>query len=132
MASRYSVSKLLNLFFVRELASRLPRDSPLVIIAADPGFCVSSLRRNPRDAPWYTHIFFWFMDALVAWPTERGSRQLVFAALGDQDKLDEMRGAYTAYSKVAEPSDYVISDEGAKVQNKLWVRPLRFECNPST
>ena len=129
MKSRYPLTKLLNLFFVRELASRLPRDSPLVINAANPGFCISGLRRN---VPWPRIMYYWFWEKLCAWPTERGSRQLVFAALGDQDKLDEMRGAYISSSKVVEPSDYVLSDEGAKAQKQLWVRPSRFEHNHST
>jgi len=119
MRSRYSVSKLLNLFFARELASRLPDNSPLIINAVNPGLCVSGLRRN---VPLSGQIFFWFLDLFFSWSTERGSRQLIFAALGDQDKQDEMKGAYISSSKVVEPSDYVISEEGAKVQKQLWVR----------
>jgi retinol dehydrogenase-12 len=119
MRSRYPVSKLLILFFARELASRLPRDSPLVINAVNPGFCISGLHRN---VPSYLVAYIWFMEKLFSWPTERGSRQLVFAAVGNQDKLDEMRGAYISSSRIVEPSDYVISDEGARIQKQLWVR----------
>jgi len=121
MMSRYPVSKLLNLFFARELASRLPQDSPLVINAVNPGFCISGLRRS---VPWSRVIFYWFLETLASWSTERGSRQLIFAALGNQDKLDEMKGAYISSSKIEEPSDYVISDEGAKVQKQLWHETL--------
>lgn len=125
MESRYPVSKLLNLFFARELASRLPEDSPLVINAVNPGFCISTLRRN---APLSIAIVYWLWDVFIAWSTERGSRQLIFAALGNQDKLDELKGAYITSSKIVEPSDYVISDEGAKVQKQLWVRSLYRVC----
>jgi retinol dehydrogenase-12 len=127
MMSRYPVSKLLNLFFARELASRLPQDSPLVINAVNPGFCISGLRRS---VPWSRVIFYWFLETLASWSTERGSRQLIFAALGNQDKLDETKGAYISSSKIEEPSDYVISDEGAKVQKQLWVRPFE-QVHPS-
>ena len=119
MQSGYPVSKLLNLFFARELASRLPEDSPLIVNAVNPGLCFSALRRN---SPLYLQIGFWFSDIFISWSTERGSRQLIFAALGNQDRPDEMKGAYISSSKVVESSDYVISDEGAKVQKQLWVR----------
>ena len=119
MESRYAISKLLNLFFARELASRLPKDSPLVVNAVNPGFCISGLRRN---VPMSHAIIFWFWDIFISWSAERGSRQLVFAALGNQENPTELQGSYITSSKVTEPSDYVISDEGATVQKQLWVR----------
>ena len=118
MKSCYPASKLLNLFFARELASRLPKDSPLIINAVSPGLCVSALRRNAALFSWMILRCF---DFFISWSAERGSRQLIFAALGNQDRPDEMKGAYISSSKVVEPSDYVISDEGAKVQKELWV-----------
>ena len=120
MESRYAVSKLLNLFFARELASRLPEDCPLVVNAVNPCFCISGVRRH---VPLFHAVIFWFWDKLLAWSTERGSRQLVFAALGNQENSAELKGSYITSSEVAEPSDYVISDEGDKVQKQLWVSP---------
>ncbi|KAF9651640.1 hypothetical protein BDM02DRAFT_3267016 [Thelephora ganbajun] len=73
------------------------------------------------DLPRYSLLVF---DMFISRSTERGSRQLIFAALGNQDKPDEMKGAYITSSKVVEPSDYVISDEGAKVQKHLWHETL--------
>jgi hypothetical protein len=122
MVSRYAVSKLLNLFFAREFVSRLPEDSPLVISAVNPGLCISALRRN---TPLSRYIVLWLMETLIGWSTERGSRQLIFAALGNSDKPWEMKGAYISSSEIVEPSDYVISEEGAKVQKQLWVSSLR-------
>ena len=122
METRYTVSNLLNLFFAREFASSLSKDSPLIIDSVNPGLSISALRRN---VPLSSAIVFWFWDIFISWPTERGSRQLIFAALGNQDKPGEMKGAYITSSKLAEPSDNVISDEGAKVQKQLWVRLLR-------
>lgn len=122
MQSRYPTSKLLNLFFARELASRLPKDSPLIINAVNPNLCVSGLRRN---LPLSSIIIFWFWDLFVSWPTERGSRQLIFAALGNKENPAELNGSYISSSKLTEPSDYVISDEGIRVQKQLWVRSSR-------
>lgn len=121
MRARYSVSKLLNLFFARELASRFPKDSPLVINAVNPGFCFSAIR---RDASLPRSIVFRAMETFLAWSTERGSRQLIFAALGNQDKPDVMKGAYISSSEIVEPSDYVVSNEGVKVQKQLWHETL--------
>ena len=121
MKSRYPVSKLLNLFFARELSFRLPEDSPLIINAVNPGLCVSGLRRNLSLS---RQVVLWFFDIFVSWSAERGSRQLIFAALGNQDKPDEMNGAYVSSSRIVEPSDYVLSDEGVKVQKQLWVCSL--------
>ena len=121
MKSRYPVSKLLNLFFARELASRLPKNNPLIINAVNPGYCISGLRRN---VPLSRAIVYWFWDMFIAWPTERGSRQLIFAAVGNRERPTELKGSYITSSKLAEPSDYVISDEGIEVQKQLWVRSL--------
>ena len=121
MHSRYAITKLINLFFVRELVSRLSKDSPLVINAVNPGLCVSGLRRNVRFP---INILSWLADMLLSWSAERGSRQLIFAALGNQENPAELKGSYITSSELVEPSDYVISDEGAKVQKQLWVRPL--------
>ena len=119
MQSCYPVSNLLNLFFARELASRLPEDSSLIVNTVNPGLCISALRRN---TPLSSRAVFCFFDIFISWSTERGSRQLIFAALENQDKPDEVKGAYISSSKVVEPSDYVISDEGTKAQKQLWVR----------
>lgn len=62
--SRYPVSKLLNLFFVRELASHLPEDFPLVTDAVNPGFCISALRRN---VPLFRCVVYWFMETFISW-----------------------------------------------------------------
>lgn len=69
---------------------------------------------------------FRFWDRFLSWSTERGSRQLVFAALGNKENPNELKGSYITSSRVVEPSDYVISDEGDKVQKQLWVRSLRW------
>ena len=46
---QYSKTKALNILFVRELASRLPTDSPLVVNCLTPGLCKTGMRRK---FPW--------------------------------------------------------------------------------
>ncbi len=57
----------------------------------------------------------------LAFPTEVGSRQLVYAAVGSLDDEEKLRGKYIHLSKVVEESDFVISEDGKIVQNKVWV-----------
>ena len=58
-------------------------------------------------------------EKLLARTTEDGSRQLVWAALhGDPI---EMKGAYVSGMKVMPPSKFVLSEEGRKLQERLWV-----------
>lgn len=60
------------------------------------------------------------MEIALAWTTEQGSRQLVWAAVGGI--ADQVRGGYVSISAIQEPSDFVISEEGKKVQERAWVR----------
>jgi hypothetical protein len=63
------------------------------------------------------------MDKALAFTTEEGSRQLVYAAVGGDDKT--MRGEYVTSSRVAPVSDYVMSEEGAEAGNRIWVSPFQ-------
>lgn len=71
--------------------------------------------------PLYVRAF----EKLLARQTEEGSRQLVWAAVGtpdvDDGSLDKLRGAYINLSKIEEPSDFVLGEEGKKREEKLWV-----------
>lgn len=60
------------------------------------------------------------MEKALALTAEEGSRQLVYGALAE-DVVGDMRGAYVSAVSVVEPSDFVISEEGGKVQDRLWV-----------
>ncbi|KAF8163976.1 hypothetical protein BJ912DRAFT_1097089 [Pholiota molesta] len=60
----------------------------------------------------------------LARTTEEGSRQLIWAAIGHEDKKDELRGAYISLAEVSEPSDFVLSEQGKIAQDKLWDNPI--------
>ena len=53
---------------------------------------------------------------------EEGSRQLVWAAIGGAGREFELRGAYVNKADIQEVSDYVLSDDGAVAQRRIWVR----------
>ena len=109
---------VLNIFFVRELTKRLPANSPVIVTAVNPGFCKSQLGRNLSPV---TRVFGEIMRALLARTTEEGSRQLVWAAVGGAGREFDLRGGYVNMADLEEVSDYVLSEEGAVVQTRLWV-----------
>lgn len=117
MGDRYFISKLLTVFFVRELTKRLPANSPVIVTAANPGYCKSELSRNFSFA---LRIFDVIGKGLLARMTEEGSRQLMWAAVGGAGREFELRGGYVNKANLQEVSDYALSDEGAAVQTRLW------------
>jgi len=115
MKNRYPLSKLLNVLFVRALSSRLPAEAPTVITnTINPGFCYSEIRRNLTG---FVTILIRLMEKMLAFTTEEGSRQLVYGALAE-DK--DINGGYVSGSRVLEPSDFVISEKGKKLQDRVW------------
>ncbi|PPQ80660.1 hypothetical protein CVT25_001622 [Psilocybe cyanescens] len=112
----YSETKLLNVLFARALSDRL-HGKPVIVNSLDPGFCYSSLRRHTTG---FKTLMYKTMECALARTSEEGSRQIVFAAIGDEENKNELRGAYLTMSKVQEPSDWVIGEDGQRAQNKIW------------
>ena len=107
-----------NVFFVRELTKRLPANSPVIVTAANPGYCKSELRRN---LSFVLRIIHAMREILLARTIEEGSRQLVWAAVGGVGREFELRGGYVSKADLQEVSDYALSEEGAAVQTRFWV-----------
>ncbi|KAJ7069903.1 hypothetical protein C8F01DRAFT_535796 [Mycena amicta] len=115
MGSRYFLTKLLNVLFVRAMNARLATTTPVVVNAVNPGYCYSNIRNTLSG---FQAIMDSLMERTLALPTEVGSRQLVWAAVGgDPEKL---RGEYISLESVDEVSDYVLSPEGASLQDRIW------------
>jgi len=117
MSGRYFDTKLLNVLFARAVQDRLQSITPLAVNAVNPGFCYSNLR---RDSGILERVIGVIMETCLAWTSEQGSRQLVYAAIGEQDDEDRMKGAYVSHAAVVQPSDFVISEEGKAIQDNLW------------
>lgn len=109
MADRYFVSKLLEVFTAREMASRTGSSYPVTINCLNPGFCRSELG---REAGWDLYI----KGLLLARSSEVGSRTIVAAA----EAGPGTHGLYMSESLAKEPSELVRSEEGARVQKKVW------------
>lgn len=97
---RYPVSKLLQVFFTRELASKAnPSGKPGVIINyVNPGFCHSELSRDSGAS-------FSLWKLCVARSTEHGSRSLVYAAQAGE----ESNGQYLSDCRVKQYVDPFLS-----------------------
>ena len=108
---------MINVFFARGLSEGL-RDKHLVVNTVNPGFCHSELSRNTKGIK---ALILKLIKKLLARTTEQGSRQLIWACIGGNDNIEELRGAYISSMHVQEPSDSVISEEGKRAQAKLWV-----------
>lgn len=113
--------------FVRALAQY--SSSKVIVNGPNPGFCVSELRRDLKGVISLINVA---VEKMVAFTTEQGSRQLVWAAIGGSKEIspsepegvytsDQLHGQYIAASKVQEVADYVLSDEGIAIQNRIWV-----------
>jgi len=104
-------------FFARALSEKLS-DKRIVVNTVNPGYCLSNIRSSFTGLQAWVD---WMMEKALARTSEEGSRQLIWAAVGGEDQLDEMRGAYISIAQISEASDFVISEEGKAYQDKLWV-----------
>jgi hypothetical protein len=120
---RYPVSKLLEVLAVRSLAAHMktsPHSSEKVILnTVNPGLCHSQLSRSSMGIQ---AVVFYFMKAFFARSTEVGSRTLVAAASAGE----ESHGAYMSDCVVAEPSEFVRSEEGKKTQERVYAELLEI------
>ncbi|KAG2112709.1 uncharacterized protein F5147DRAFT_759577 [Suillus discolor] len=122
MQSQYGESKLLNVLFVRALTDRLQSVTPLSAVAVNPGYCYSQLRRVWYETTTFSvsKIALAIQERLLAWTAEQGSRQLIFAAVGGRDNEENMKGGYVSLGRIVEVADFVLSDEGHKMQDIVW------------
>jgi len=117
MKGQYHISKLLNVFFARSYAAHFtPQGPPITIVSCCPGFCESEFRRN---MPPLIQYLIKLVEKLIIITAEQGSRLFIRAAIWDKPH-EELNGQYLACEKVTEPSDLVISEEGAVLQEKIW------------
>ncbi|KAJ6619526.1 short-chain dehydrogenase [Mycena sp. CBHHK59/15] len=107
----------INILFVRALNARISKSTPLIVNAVNPGYCYSNIRKSFSGL---MAVIDWLMEVTLALPTEKGSRQLVWAAVGQQSDQDRLRGEYISRLHVEEVSDYILSPEGARVQDRIW------------
>lgn len=109
---------MLNILFVRALNARIASIVPLIVDTPNPGLTVSELR---RDLPQPYKAMMGLAEKALAFTTEEGSRQLVYASVGGEEDPNKMRGAFISMGDVQEVSDFVLSKEGGISQERIWV-----------
>ncbi|KAJ2978886.1 hypothetical protein NQ176_g3569 [Zarea fungicola] len=103
MAGRYSLTKLLVVYAVRELAERSAasaKEAPIIINTPNPSFCKSDLGKEMADS-----LGFKISERLIARSTEEGSRTLVHGLLAGQ----ETNGQYLTNCHVARYSTVTVA-----------------------
>ncbi|KAI9167854.1 Short chain dehydrogenase atnD [Paramyrothecium foliicola] len=135
MASRYMLSKALQHFAVRQLATRGPvSDTGIVVNIVDPGLCKTKLARN---ASVWTRMKTSFSQALQGRTAEVGSRALLAGIAA----LEESHGKILMNNEVAESKipEWMSNEEGQSFQEQLWneiaekletIQPGCLECPP--
>ncbi|KAF7370334.1 hypothetical protein MSAN_00664800 [Mycena sanguinolenta] len=106
---RYPTSKLLLILFVRKLAA-LSAAEGVIVNVADPALCISSI-----GSEYHLGKFAMFLVRRVAWTTTKGALNLVYAVLKPTPS-----GAYISYCDVRRTVPWSVSDDGKRVQEKVW------------
>ncbi|KFA78602.1 hypothetical protein S40288_11200 [Stachybotrys chartarum IBT 40288] len=112
----YPLSKLMELFAVREIRSELPLAKTGVIVnAVDPGLCETELSRN-APPEFKQHILQMYEQ--FGRNSDHGSRNLLYAAVAGP----ESHGKYIASCKISveELPDWVTNEEARKDQKRVW------------
>lgn len=116
---RYMTSKLLEIWFVRELASRMAPNDPVIINCLNPGLCVSEIHRHTTFP---LNYIFWLPTRLLGRATEMGSRTLLAAAAADK----RSHGRYMDNCVVRDPGKFVLSEEGQVFQRRVYDELLQI------
>ncbi|KAK6337309.1 hypothetical protein TWF730_002714 [Orbilia blumenaviensis] len=111
---KYMVTKLLEVYFVRELAKWVDRNyrGEVVVTCVNPGLCHSELIRESGLAKLIGGAFKW----MFARTAEEGSRNYLWAATAGR----EAHGQYVGSCEVQRAADIVTSEEGQKLGTKVF------------
>lgn len=110
---RYNTSKLLEVFIVRQLASEMALNDPVIINALSPGLCRSSLFRHSGG---FLRAVLEIGVRIIGRTSEVGSRSLMSAAAGGK----ETHGGYMDNCKLRDPGPFVTGEEGKQVQKRVY------------
>jgi retinol dehydrogenase-12 len=115
MGPRYSLSKTLIhavLPQLAKIASRTEQHEQVVVNWVNPGWCSSELDRH-QDAPLLIQRI---MFAVMGRTAKQGSETLVHAILAGK----ETNGRYLSECRVKPESDFLRSETGTMVRQRLW------------
>ncbi|KAF2115380.1 short-chain dehydrogenase/reductase [Lophiotrema nucula] len=112
MRDRYNVSKLLQVFLVRQMAALSPVSASHVIVnCVAPGMCHTELHRNIATGKWVDVLM-----KILARTSEVGSRTLVYGGSAGP----ETHGKYLPDCKITEPAGLCRGLPGKELQERVW------------
>lgn len=115
----YGRSKLANLYFTYELASRL-QSSKITVNAVDPGGVATNFSRNNGIIPWMKHYLSYILNLKLISP-QKASETVVY--LASSDEVSRISGKYFFEKKEINSSSASYSKETA---TKLWQLSLKL------
>ncbi|KZT58626.1 NAD(P)-binding protein [Calocera cornea HHB12733] len=115
---RYGLSKLLIIFFLRELSERVSRDN-VIINTVCPGMIKTQLART---APGWARPIIWTLALLEANPIEKGAACYIHAVacVGK-----ESHGLWYRRMKLTPYGEFVTSPDGEKTQKRVWEETMQ-------
>ncbi|RMJ15277.1 hypothetical protein CDV36_005089 [Fusarium kuroshium] len=121
MVGRYPLSKLLQIYATRHLASLFPlSETGVVINVLNPGLCKTELNRNARGFMKYQILL---LRLFIGRTPEQGSRTLLHAAVAGT----ESHGKYVSDCEIKEylVLGWVSDDSGLHMQRRVWMDLLK-------
>jgi retinol dehydrogenase-12 len=116
---RYSTTKLLGLFWAKQLAAvQDAREERVTINAVNPGFCKTGILGNAQGAMKYVMKL---STAMLGRSPEDGARCIVDAAMV---KGHDSHGRYLSEAKIAEEAPVLCGAEGKDLQRRIWEEVL--------
>ncbi|CAI6100754.1 unnamed protein product [Clonostachys chloroleuca] len=116
MDKRYAVTKLVEMFAVRQFASLYPvTETGVIVNMTAPGLCSTGLGHDARP---FTRIWVNTARAMMARTAEEGSRAILFGAVANE----ESHGKLLAGCKIKDywVPDWVTNKDGQQLQEKIW------------
>ncbi|KAF6815200.1 short-chain dehydrogenase reductase family [Colletotrichum sojae] len=113
---RYSLSKLLQIFVIRQLASLIPASRTGVVLnLLSPGLCNTGLARHTRLA---FRIQNFFLNAALGRTPEMGSRTILHALTAGRDS----HGEFISDCEIKDHwvPEYVKNAGGQRFQERIW------------
>ncbi|KAJ9138657.1 Short-chain dehydrogenase [Pleurostoma richardsiae] len=116
MDQRYSLTKLVEMYAVREFAALFPAERTGVIInMVAPGLCSTGLAHDTRT---WTRTWIAVVRAMLARTAEQGSRTILHGVVADQ----ESHGKLLSGCKIKDYwiPKWMINEDGQRTQKQIW------------
>ncbi|KAJ7848490.1 hypothetical protein B0H14DRAFT_2356708, partial [Mycena olivaceomarginata] len=106
------------LFFARERAHHIDKNTGPIVAAVNPGYCTTNMDHEGTETS-IERFLKRIVDYFIARTAEMGSQTIIHAAARQGGK--EQHGKYLSNCRVERECDYSPTEQGLAVQWRLWV-----------